>query len=184
MSSGDEILVTSLIVAARQAFLELFGRHDEAFYYCSLVTDGEGNCPIISAWSIEALERVLIDEDDEDDVEKARSELKWSYADTPYYAFGEKYFEPVKVILEDRRALLEQDFQSEFGRRIQAMEYVMSVLDHEGVFGLGENRLCVVINAEVMPPDYGNTVRGKRLNPSAAIEVWLDEAAESEEMVC
>ena len=54
----------------------------------------------------------------------------------------------------------------------------MHNLDNEGIFGTGEKRLGIVINAEFMPPDYTNTERALRLNPKEAIQEWLDEIAE------
>jgi Domain of unknown function (DUF4303) len=60
------------------------------------------------------------------------------------------------------------------------MEQAMAVLDREGFFGKGDARSAVVINAEVMPPDYGNTERGLRLNPKEALTEWLGEIAEEQ----
>ena len=54
----------------------------------------------------------------------------------------------------------------------------MSTLDEQGVFGMGARRKCMLINAEVMPPDYTNTLRALRLNEKDDIKVWLQEAAE------
>ena len=34
--------------ATRKAIKKLFSENKENFYYCSLVTDEEGNCPVIS----------------------------------------------------------------------------------------------------------------------------------------
>ena len=42
------------------------------------------------------------------------------------------------------------------------------------------NRLGIVINVEVMPPDYTNTERALRLNPRQALDAWLAEAAEDD----
>ena len=58
------------------------------------------------------------------------------------------------------------------------MEKAMANLDKEGLFGVGNQRLGIVINAEVMPPDYTNTERALRLNPREALTVWLEEVAE------
>ena len=46
------------------------------------------------------------------------------------------------------------------------------------MFGQGEQRLNIVINAEFMPPDYTNTERALRLNPQETLKEWLEEAAE------
>ena len=134
-------------------------------------------CPIISAWSIEALERVT---SEEDDVEETKYYLKWSYDETPYFAYGEEYFEDVnKVFLERMRVLTtEQEKDKEIQLRINSMERVMRNLDMNGMFGNGEERLGIVINAEFMPPDYTNTERALRLNPREALNEWLEEIAE------
>ena len=88
----DEMLVELIQNATQKALDKLFEEHKEKFYYCSLITTGEGLCPIISAWSYEALERVA---NEEEDVEEAKFYLKWSYDETPYFAYGEEYFEDV-----------------------------------------------------------------------------------------
>jgi hypothetical protein len=51
-------------------------------------------------------------------------------------------------------------------------------LNAKGLFGKGKERLGIVINAEVMPPDYTNTQRALRLNPRDALTAWLREMAE------
>lgn len=173
----DEMLVEIIQNATQKALSKLFAEHKEKFYYCSLITTGEGLCPIISAWSIEALERVA---SEEDDVEEAKYYLKWSYDETPYFAYGEEYFEDVnKVFLERMRALTTgQEKDKEIQLRINSMERVMRNLDMNGMFGNGEERLGIVINAEFMPPDYTNTERALRLNPREALNEWLEEIAE------
>ena len=117
---------------------------------------------------------------DEEDVEEAKYYLKWSYAESPYYAYGEEYFEEVKKVFNERMHLLgnEAERDNEIELRINSMEQVMHNLDNEGIFGTGEKRLGIVINAEFMPPDYTNTERALRLNPKEAIQEWLDEIAE------
>ena len=173
----DEMLVELIQNATQKALDKLFEEHKEKFYYCSLITTGEGLCPIIPAWSYEALERVA---NEEEDVEEAKFYLKWSYDETPYFAYGEEYFEDVnKVFLDRMRDLMtEKDKDREVQLRINSMERVMHNLDMNGVFGNGEKRLDIVINAEFMPPDYTNTERALRLNPREALTDWLEEIAE------
>ncbi len=177
-------LVEELEISTRKALQDFKETHNETFYYCSLITDGLGNWPFLMIWTKEALERAL---EDEEDPEEARYYIEWSYADSPYLAYGEKYFDKVKEIIYDKRAEFNdsaldfEELDKEFQLRINSMEKVMFNLDKEGWFGTGEERLGVVINAEVVPPDYGNTERALRLNPIEALTVWLDEVAESEE---
>src|SRR5690606_28991837 len=110
-------------------------------------------------------------------------ELKWSHADSPYYGYGEKYFAEVKRLFQARPTPSFEDddaWAAEHSLRLAAMESAMAQLDHEGLFGVGRGRLEVVINAEVMPPDYSNVGRARRLNPPEALREWLTEAAEVE----
>ena len=44
-------LLDNLEKITEKSLKELFEKNREKFYYCSLITDGEGHCPIISAWS-------------------------------------------------------------------------------------------------------------------------------------
>ncbi len=72
----------------------------------------------------------------------------------------------------------EADWDSEVDLRLRAMETAMSRLDSESLFGTGPQRLQIVVNVEVMPPDFTNTERARRLNPPGAIREWLGEAAD------
>jgi hypothetical protein len=58
---------------------------------------------------------------------------------------------------------------------MQAMENAMIRLDREGAFGTGEARNKMVVLVEVMPPDWTNTERAKRMNPPEALIEWLAE---------
>lgn len=173
----DKNLVKIIQDATKKALSKLFIEHKESFYYCSLITTGEGLCPLISAWSKEALER---EANKTDDVDEAKFYLKWSYSESPYFAYGEEYFEDVnREFLERMRVLrTEIDKDKEILLRINSMEQVMHNLDMEGLFGRGEKRLGIVINAEFMPPDFTNTERALRLNPREALNEWLEEIAE------
>lgn len=173
----DDFLVRIIQEATQRAISKLFEEHREKFYYCSLITTGEGLCPIISAWSEEALER---EAQGEEDVEEAKYYLKWSYAESPYFAYGEEYFNEVDNVFRERMSKLDtiEERDKEIELRINSMEKVMNNLDKGGLFGTGDRRLDIVINAEVMPPDYTNTERALRLNPKEALTEWLTEIAE------
>lgn len=175
----DEYLVDIIQEATEKALCKLFENYKENFYYCSMITTGEGLCPIISAWSYEALEREA-EATKEDDIEEVKYYLKWSYEESPYFAYGEEYFEKVKEVFNDRmkKIISEESKKKEYELRINSMEKVMSNLDKKGMFGSGIKRKKIVINAEVMPPDYTNTERAIRLNPKEAIEDWIVEIAE------
>ena len=178
-SATQDELVAAITAAARRAFKRLFEEHpDESFYYCSLITTGEALPPAIAAWSWQALERVC-----RDTGERAE-DLKWSYADSPYYAFGDELFSQVRELYASRPEALSTDDESwfeEYNTRLDAMEASMHQLDREGLFGTGKERLKKVVLAEVMPPNCSNTERAKRLNPTEALKEWLREAAEAED---
>lgn len=168
----EDELVDAIADAARAAISDLFQAHSgETFYYCSLITTGEGHPPELSAWSREALAQAALNEPD------AEAELKWSYADSPYCGHGQPHLDRLNEVFDARPA----PDPAEVDVRLGAMERAMSRLDTEGLFGTGPARDQLVINVEVMPPDYTNVRRAKRLNPAAALLEWLDEAAEPEE---
>lgn len=165
-------LADIVYAAAKKAFFALFGQHQETFYYCSLTTDGLVNGPALTAWSWEALERTV---DGDADPEEARKMLKWSYGESPYFCFGDEWLEPVRQLFQKRPGWAAADWESEATLRFSAMEMAMRRLDTDGVFGCGAERLNVVINVEVVPPDHTNTERALRLNPPEAMKAWLAE---------
>ena len=172
--SEDE-LVDAVEDAAGRAAMELFEKTQESFYYVSLITSGEACAPCLVAWSHEALQRVTRGS------ARLTYELKWSYADSPYFDWGHEYFEGVRRLFGlrpqlDFAAPVQWDLEHEL--RLRAMEKAMLRLDRRGLFGSGEQRQSVVINVEVMPPDYTNTERALRLNPRGALPEWLETVAE------
>lgn len=164
-------LAQAIAEATRAAATDLFTRRPGRFYYFALISTGEALPPCLSAWSEEALAETA-----EPDA------LRWSYADSPFCAYGwEEHFGRVRQLFGERPAMDPADeasWSSEFELRFRAMEQALRQLDHEGLFGTGDQRLAIVINAEVMPPDPGNTIRAQRLNPPGALVRWLAEAAE------
>lgn len=167
-----------LLKATKTAFTELFKEHDELYYYCTLITTGEGNCPYISAWSWQALKNF---KEQENISNEKIIEYKWSYADSPYCGYGWEYFKEVEeyvVANKPKNIDDEEDCISWWNALIDTMETVMSTLDEQGIFGMGARRKSMLVNAEVMPPDYGNTMRALRLNNKEDIGIWLREAAE------
>jgi hypothetical protein len=170
--------------AAGTAIQELFEQYpDHHFYYLSLITSGEIHPPVLAAWSQEALEDAVKDEADQED---ARWGLKWSYADSPFFCFGEEHFVEVKRLfdlrpaphLQNEEAYAGSSREAESNLRLASMESAIASLDRRGMFGTGKERAKIVVNVEVMPPDATNTERAKRLNPPEAIRTWLEEAAE------
>jgi hypothetical protein len=174
-------LVDAITDAARAAISQLFKEYSvHRFYYCSLITTGEGHAPVISAWSTKALAAAVKELGDDP---KALKELKWSYADSPFNCYGEQFFGEVHRIYSARPmsySLSSKEWQFELETRLKAMEKALARLDGEGLFGTGSKRLGIVINAEIMPPDHTNTDRALRLNPCEALTEWLVESAEPE----
>ncbi len=175
----SEELASSMTEAACGAVAELFRQYpDDTFYYCSLITTGEGHTPYLTAWSKEKLDEAV---KAQRGGEELAAELKWSYADSPFCCFGQSYFDGVKQILVGRSESKDRDSTSDANElefRLAAMEFAMATLDKENVFGTGNERLQILINAEVMPPDHSNVARAIRLNPEAARSDWMKEAAE------
>lgn len=166
------VLKEAIARATQEAATTLFSSSTETFYYFALITSGEAHAPVLSAWSYEKLKTVPEDQ---------QPLVKWSYADSPYFDFGSEYFAEVRRLFEQRPSLLTMDDASrtaEYELRLSAMELGLAEVDANGVFGTGSERERIVINVEVVPPDYTNTERAIRLNPPEALKDWLNEAAE------
>ncbi len=73
------------------------------------------------------------------------------------------------------------EYEKEFNFRINVMEEALHRCDMKGIFSLNQARSEIMINVEVLPPDYTNTIRAKKLNPIESIQLWLKEAAETVE---
>lgn len=165
MKKFDEIIVNCLLIAAENSFNDLFEKVNETFYYCTLVMQ-ELSVPYISAMSHEALNRLSTSN---------KTDIKWSYADSPYCGYGyNEFFSDVDKLFKTRFENLHNDeaIENEYLVWIASMEEVMRILDSTGVFGVGEKRYNVFINAEIMPPEDSNFERGKRLNPISTYEMW------------
>jgi hypothetical protein len=178
MIPTERDLADAIEIAARRAIASLFREHPERFYYLSLITTGEAHPPTLAAWSVEALE-IAVRRDAYP--EKARWDLKWSYAESPYFCYGEDNFGDVRRLFSLRPkispAMTNEEWNQEYAVRVRAMETAMKCLDQEGIFGVGPERLAIVVNVEVMPPDYTNAERARRLNPPDALTTWMKEAA-------
>ncbi len=175
-ATSQALLRDALIPAVRAAVAELQST-GEHFYYVVLITTGEGLAPILCAWSVEALQRAAVAAISSENV----LDLKWSYADAPYFDVGRDAFEPVRALFArrpDMSAISEAEWDHEHELRLGAMEGALHAVNAEGLFGTGAAREKVLVNVEVVPPDAGNTRRAMRLNPSAALVSWLLEAAE------
>lgn len=163
--------------AATLTFQELF-KNGEKYYYCTLVTTGEGHPPLVSAWSWEALER---EANKNENLEDYKSTIKWSYSDSPYFNVGEDNFKIVKKLLANRPSIDDLDehhWTIELRARLKAMEFAMKKIDDKGLFTINQPRSEICILAEIMPPETLNTEIAIRLNSSESIKDWLNEACE------
>ena len=161
--------------ASRAAVSALFREYAEHhFYYCALITTGEAHSPCLAAWSRESLSAAAAKDPD------AGRDMKWSYADSPFYCYGEQFFSSVREMFDARPPVHFSNpaWAHEYEFRLEAVERAMAKLDEEGVFGTGTARHAIVINVEVVPPDDSNLARALRLNPLEALREWLAEAAE------
>lgn len=167
---NNEELIEALVKAAGAAFLSLKNSTKEHFYFYVFVFD-EGLHPYISAWSYEALEKSIIEQQISDD---DKSWWKWNCADSPYADYGyDEFFGEVNELLDNRASKLSDDelYEDEWKARIDFMEEAMKRLDASGLFGTGKERENVVINVEQAPPDDDGAEynRALRLNPSSAL---------------
>ncbi|MHA3913893.1 DUF4303 domain-containing protein [Halovulum sp. GXIMD14793] len=113
--------------------------------------------------------------------DEIRSQIRWSYADSPYCGFGQDCFAAVSALFDQRGSLYDhsaRDADDEYRFRLNAMEKAMMQLDREGLFGEGKARERCTIHVEVMPPDETNTDRAIRLNSKSALSTWLREMSE------
>lgn len=178
----DQHLSNLVFLASRRAIDKLFNDVDESFYYLTLVTTGEGLAPCLAAWSREALGRAIASAGDP---AQAREWLKWSWAESPYLAYGDEFFDDVKAHFAERGCLAElttdEEREAELQCRLASMEDALRTLDATGLFGSGARRSRIVVMAEISPPDHTNTGRAARLNPGGdLLDEWLRECAEPE----
>ena len=161
-----------LLEASRNGFEALFKEHKEEFYYCTLILS-EGATPFISAFSKEALNEAV----KKNNGKYSAEELKWSYADSPYCGYGfDEYFKEIDKLFNERMDnVSDEDYDNEIEYWLSLMEKVMKTLDKEKVFGEGQIRRDMIINAEIMPPDDSNAQRAEQLNTKTAYKKWYKD---------
>ena len=165
---SDEMMVDILQIAVQNAITSLRTVHNEEFYYFAFIFDA-GLHPYISAWSYEAYEKSVIENQIK---EEEKAWWKWDYADSPYVVYGyDEFFLEASRFLDERANRMSKDelYSVEWNARISAMEEALKRLDEKGFFGVGDSREHVVINVEVAPPDYNEYERAMRLNPQSLL---------------
>jgi len=179
-------LKIAIKIAVKNAVTELF-KINENFYYLVLITTGEAHPPYLSAGSTEGLEKAykkyLEDYGYTPDNLKP-NDLKWSFADSPYVFFGEKYFNDVERLFYSRPLMdyksTTEEWNNEYNFRLEAMELALKELDEENVFERKDKRKHLFIN---VAPDYLNVKNiALRLNNDEALkQVLEDDALEDED---
>ncbi|MWW26900.1 DUF4303 domain-containing protein [Algibacter lectus] len=170
--------------ATRKTFLELSEYlSGEQIYYFVLTTTGELLSPGHSVWTEKLLDKVTKNQiKPNENYNDLKSDLKWSYADSPLFYYGKKHFNLVENIFlkcPNLFDLTEKEYIKEFDNRINAMTNALIELDREGIFGIEDKRKRIMINVEINPCDESNIERAKKLNPNGGIvEEWLSEFKE------
>ena len=99
MEAYDDSLVAAFETALKNSFSSLRTTYNEQFYYYAFIFDS-GLYPYISAWSYEALEKSIIENNIND---QDRTWWKWDCCDSPYVAYGyDEFFSQVKTLLDER----------------------------------------------------------------------------------
>ena len=178
---SESELCEAIVAATRKAVKQLFVEHPGEYYYLTLVTSGEAYSPVVAAWSKEALSAAMARPQGGSDPD----DLKWSYADSPYYCYGKEHFSRVEELFNARPQIDSVEdvaWLAEYELRLRAMEAALAQLDRQGLFGERKDRGGMLINVEVAPPDLSNTLRACRLNPQngRSFREWIEEAAEME----
>ena len=154
--------IESLARAAEGAFSALRVRcPNERFYFYALYTTEEGSYACATAWSEEALSKVVAEykrKYPEQTVEGLARQLRFSAADSPYHQTNSEAFSQ----FEEGRALHEACFKA------------LERLDLDGYFGSGAVRESVIVN--VVYGDMSDEkwlAHAERLNPPRAVQSAL-----------
>ncbi|QRY81241.1 DUF4303 domain-containing protein [Pseudomonas sp. PDNC002] len=162
--------------AARLAFSLVRADHaHQRFYYFALVTTAKAACPVPCACSVEGLISTLTEYRQNGyyyDVE----DLRWSVVDSPYFLYGDEYFEGVREMFDmpGHGATRPNNMRGkDIALRLTAMEGALHDLDREGFFGKGEDREKVVINVVMTEGEQDRIMfaRAGNLNPAKSLGV-------------
>lgn len=163
----DPALTRVIAEATRSAVADLRERHPEDFHAFALLTTGEALPPYLAAASAEGTARA--------------GAHRWGLPDSPYAVWGyEEHFGEVVRAFGARGDLFaladERAVDAEYATRLASMEEALRLLDAEGFFGAGAERLGVLLLAGTLPPDEGDAGAVRRLNPAGPLrDSWLRE---------
>ena len=126
-------LESAIANATRAAVSALFREYaDHHFYYCLLVTTGEAHCPCLAAWSRESLAAAAAASTDPN----AERDLKWSYADSPFYCYGDHFFVSLRRLFDARPPV-------HFSNPTWAREYELRLAAMERASRSSMSRVCL-----------------------------------------
>lgn len=190
MEDNFDALVAAIADGARKAFLSLF-QNGEHYYYCTLIFTGDGFGPNLSAFSWEALERVALhyaEQGSADTIKKLKSDLQWSWADSPYCSFKEEYFVAARDLVGARRFVDDfsddetgyEEWARELNLRLRACEAALKMLDREEIFSKNQLRNSIIIVAEYPTPSEEAAEIAARLNPySCLLKKYINYASDT-----
>jgi uncharacterized protein DUF4303 len=193
MSTSEQIdyeeLYDLLLRATRTAFTQVQVDHtDEQFYGFGLYHEPLWGYIVPTANTQEGLQlRAEYYREDRHNLGYARrslselaSLLRWSPCDWKYHLEGQELFEPVNRWLQDRDFMyqhLDDDAALDTfdGHMVDICRRVLTTLDAEGVFGVGNARTRLVLNIMMGDQDGTWLEHAQALNPPDVYKRWLTE---------
>jgi hypothetical protein len=156
----------------------------ERFYAFGLYTtpDGEYFVPTISGEDgLTRAARRYVKDKSYPTVEQARAGLRWSFADSPYHARGERYAGGVDRAIDARPSPFDLPGRAgdrEVKARIDAAVEALRSLDARGLFGRGARRksLVLVVEAGDRDPQWAMAL-ARRLNPADVYRAYATQFA-------
>jgi WD40 repeat protein len=174
MNRKDSALSEILAASCRRAWDGWTNKYPkERFYAFALYTTMDGEYFVPSICGDEGLTKVArqyVKQKSFTNLDGARSELRWSFPDSPYHAQGERYNDGVDDALD--RVPIPYDKSGRAAdkvikTRLDAAVTALQSLDKRGVFGKGALRKKIVLLIEAGDRDQEWALKfAKRLNPA------------------
>lgn len=190
MAGFDALRLKSVLVnACRTAFAEVRASHKgESFYCMGLFTSGLFGYLVPTAMTEEGLDRVVREYQADpayanEPPGRLRFSLRWSTCDSPLHLEGASHFDEVNVLMaEVSEAFSAIDIDhgwgefEDFARRIETLICeVLTLVDQEGVFGVGKEREGIFVTMLMGDQDDSILTIGRRLNPPATVKRFENE---------
>ena len=174
MKSKEPVLSELLAASCRRAWDGWTTKYPkERFYAFALYTTMDGEYFVPSICGEDGLTKVArqyVKQKSFANIDDARAELRWSFADSPYHAQGERYSDGIDDALD--RAPIPYDKSERAAdkvikTRLDAAVKALQSLDKRGVFGKGARRKKLVLLIEAGDRDQEWALKlAKRLNPN------------------